>query len=33
VRSLLGGHEPKPLGTVTYYMNHLQRLVAEDDIG
>jgi predicted NAD/FAD-binding protein len=24
-------HEPKPLSTVTYYMNHLQRLVAEDD--
>jgi uncharacterized protein len=23
--------EPKPLSTVTYYMNHLQRLTAEDD--
>jgi uncharacterized protein len=23
--------EPKPLSTVTYYMNHLQRLSAEDD--
>jgi predicted NAD/FAD-binding protein len=23
--------EPKPLSTVTYYMNHLQRLKAEDD--
>jgi predicted NAD/FAD-binding protein len=24
-------HEPKPLSTVTYYMNHLQRLKAEED--
>ncbi|HEV7163193.1 MAG TPA: FAD-dependent oxidoreductase [Solirubrobacteraceae bacterium] len=24
-------HEPKPLSTVTYYMNHLQRLKSEDD--